>query len=146
MANRGSDTGGVPAWAEDLAAATADSNRRSHWHVPPDATERILEHAAAWTSAGGEHAIVDMGSFPLAVSPEADAVELMNLALITEIILLKILEQPKTWVKDTPTRETERISGPVARLRHGIACRERIARSALFLESLCLPSFMGLAP
>lgn len=70
------------AWAQDLETVKADPNRGSHWHVPPDATERILEHAAAWTKAGGESSIVYMGIFPLAVSPEADVAGLMNSALI----------------------------------------------------------------
>ncbi len=70
------------AWAPDLKAVTADLNRGSHWHVPPDATEMILEHTAAWIKAGGDQAIVYMGVFPIAVSPEADIAELMNSALI----------------------------------------------------------------
>jgi hypothetical protein len=70
------------AWAQDFEAVTADPNRGSHWHVPLDATERILQHAAAWTKAGGDQAIVYMGIFPLAVSPEADVFELMNSSLI----------------------------------------------------------------
>ncbi len=70
------------AWTQDLKAVTADPNRGSHWHVPPDATETILQHAAAWTKAGGVQAIVYMGIFPLAVSPDADIVEMMNASLI----------------------------------------------------------------
>jgi hypothetical protein len=70
------------AWAQDFEAVAGDNERGSHWHVPPDATEKILEHAAAWTRAGGEASIVYMGVFPLAVSPDADIVEIMNASLI----------------------------------------------------------------
>jgi hypothetical protein len=70
------------AWAEDFEAVAGDKERGSHWHVPPDATETILQHAAAWTKAGGDQAIVYMGIFPLAVSPDADVVEMMNASLI----------------------------------------------------------------
>lgn len=70
------------AWAEDLDAASADEYRTSHWHVPPDATEQIVDHAAAWTEAGGEESIVSLGLFPLAVSPEADVASLMHSSLI----------------------------------------------------------------
>jgi len=70
------------AWTEDLDAVTADKYRRGHWHVPPEATERIVEHAAAWTQAGGDQSIVNMGSFPLAVAAEADVASLMSSALI----------------------------------------------------------------
>lgn len=70
------------AWPEDLDAATADEYRTSHWHVPPDATAQIVEHAAAWTATGGEQAIVHLGSFPLAVSPDSDVVSMMHSSLI----------------------------------------------------------------
>lgn len=60
----------------------ADKHRRGHWHVPADATERIVEHAAAWTIFGGEESIVYLGFFPLAVSPEADVASMMRLSLI----------------------------------------------------------------
>jgi len=70
------------AWAEDLDAVTADQYRTSHWHIPGDATEKIVDHAVAWTIAGGEESIVYLGDFPLAVSPEADVVSMLRSSLI----------------------------------------------------------------
>jgi hypothetical protein len=70
------------AWPEDIELATADKQRRSHWLVPPDATEQIVAHAAAWTGAGGDQAVVGIGIFPLAVSSEADIASLMGSSLI----------------------------------------------------------------
>jgi len=70
-------------WHEDLDAATADENRTSHWHVPLDATTQILEHAAAWTATGGDQAIVYLGPFPLAVSPESDVLSMMHSSLVS---------------------------------------------------------------
>jgi hypothetical protein len=70
------------AWAEDLEAVTADEHRTSHWHIPGDVTEKIVDHAAAWTDAGGDRSIVYLGDFPIAVSPDADVVSMMNSSLI----------------------------------------------------------------
>ena len=70
------------AWQEDRDAVTADEDRTSHWHIPDDATERIVDHAAAWTDAGGNHSVVYLGSFPLEVSAEADVASMMRSSLI----------------------------------------------------------------
>jgi hypothetical protein len=70
------------AWPEDLEAVTADQHRTAHWHVPTDATDAIVAHAAAWTEAGGEQLIIDWGSFPLAMSRETDVASMMRSSLI----------------------------------------------------------------
>ena len=70
------------AWPEDLEAVTADEYRESHWHVPTVATAGIVDHAAAWTEAGGDQSIIFLGTFPLAVSPETDVASMMRSSII----------------------------------------------------------------
>jgi hypothetical protein len=70
------------AWREDLDAAAADQHRTAHWHVPTDATEAIVAHAAAWTETGGKQLIIDWGLFPLAMSPETDVASMMRSSLV----------------------------------------------------------------
>jgi hypothetical protein len=70
------------AWAEDLDAVTTDQDRTAHWHVPTDATQAIVDHAASWTEAGGEELIIDWGGFPLAMSTETDVASMMRSSLV----------------------------------------------------------------
>jgi hypothetical protein len=57
------------AWSFDRDAVAADEQRESHWHVPPDVTPTIVEHAARWAESGGDRALVDAGFFSFQARP-----------------------------------------------------------------------------
>lgn len=66
------------AWSEDGAPNTHPS---TSWHVTRDATERITDHAAAWTSSGGDHSTIAMGPYRLEVTQDAEVAAMLRFAV-----------------------------------------------------------------
>jgi len=72
---------GFLAWSHQINPDVTAVERQSHWHVEPAATKAITQHAAGWTAGGGDHSIVHLGLFSMALAPDADVSPIMEASL-----------------------------------------------------------------
>lgn len=57
-------------WTVDTDAMATDPKRRSHWHVAPDATDRVCQHLVDWTGPGGSRIVLSQDTFRFEISDD----------------------------------------------------------------------------